>query len=331
MFKLIALLLIFGLLPLLISCGDRSKNADVTVDTLAPEQRLRTELDQSWSFCRQQSSESVRYLLDIQGEVANITAHLYQQLECAGKEYDSYRLAKFNHNNLIAQDRYQGTSNIKLNHFFPNRKPFEENVVRIGDGIVISAQTKLFFNSDYSQLQIVLKDIQTIKEAQLRDVNGGKLDENQTPTSSTANALIFNFVKSESLFDEFDGIKTCAWRDSCKLSFENQDAAKSWLFSQASKVVSKNCIDNYFRSSGPSAEEPPFEYIGGLFKNKGHLNLTEKGFYIRELIVFSLQDQNGNPFLGFYFYYYGDASSPRKNSGIACPIKIRPLALRFQQ
>ena len=93
------------------ACGEPDKIGPI--DFLTKDQRVRSELERNWTFCRTAGESSALYALEIHGDTAKLSGSAYASKDCSEKLYETYDLAWFNHSDLVATDAHSGTSRIQ--------------------------------------------------------------------------------------------------------------------------------------------------------------------------------------------------------------------------
>lgn len=326
--KIFQLLIIFFTVnTFLIGCGGEISSSYNDVDILTKEERLRMELDESWSFCKKQKNGSSRIVIDIDGDGITLSAHEHDDKACNSKNYQSYKVGAFDYSDFKANHRQDGSARIKLRDYYPNRKSFEDGVTVFSGRVMAEALVRINFNADFSELKLTFDQVKTVSLSDIESVHQGNKQPSQIDRQADKSRPLLKLKRATAKANMYGPIKTGSSENI--YSFQNQDEAINWFYTSAGETVAKECIDEYFKKP-LSMWFPDFGSINFLFKDrKSHLDLSKDGFSTRIFSVLDLEDRDKVPYIGFLFDYENVTTNSWAVSGFVCRINDRAGALSF--
>lgn len=306
--------------------GERSSFESKPLVILSPEQRLRSSLEETWSFCRQENGISTKIVIDIIGHRIKLDAHVFADETCSGKRYESFSVGEFGHFNFKTADKRSGSAGIRLKFYYPNEKPFENEFITFDGRLMAEASAAFNLSADSANLTIILTNVRTISISDLQQIQSKTLRRSDAPKKDLAKSVVLNLRRDQELTPMVGAIKTGGLN-----GFDNQDQAVQWLSDNASTAVDKQCVTDYFERP-LSTHFPKFDWLTNAFfgNRRSHTELTDAGYSTKEFQTLYLKDDSKTQYLGVLLYYYKlTHKSPEALSGFVCQLKDRPSKLSY--
>jgi hypothetical protein len=302
------------------------------IDPLTPEQRLRTQLDDTWVLCRKESSGSTRFEMVIRADEVKLFANSFKEEGCPeSKGYESYRLAEFRHQDFTSINSENGHARLETFAYFPSQPGIESSILTFDDSILIEADAAFVLTEGFSKLDVTLKNIKTATRDQVRGVHLGQTKLDGLELKTLNEPLKLQFQKGTSLHEVIGGVKFGGLELNNARVFDSFVELKKWVAKELGPISDLSCIEHFF--TRPVLAPTPT--LRGLFNDvifsrnrKTHLELTKLGYVPAESYPLSFLSVDLVPYLGLDMVY----ESPKKgssyeSSGFLCRLKSRAPGL----